>query len=604
MSIRKVLLVSGSARFSTRDVWDGYRIALQESGIDVIPYPTFSFLKVLSADSVCSDILGNALDVKNEVDCVIFVDGLYFRGDRSRIPLSIRRAGIPTVLIGTDDPYESIANTDSLYTWRFSNEIQCSGDGVDYLPTATLPLPQLPSEESPDYDLCFVGTVFEDRYPLLKELSDHCEVTGRRMLIAGKLLGDDNPFQGRTFTDVVHGTIETAQKLEYYTRSRVVLNLFRTSGKPAESPSPRVFEVTGLGQAALLTGPDRSEVRRIYGDTVYHFTDAASAIQCLEEALTNEDQRRAKVQQAREITNAAHLYHHRAQTMLAVIQKSQQADASETSGDEKTAWIIGCGRTGSTWLAELLSDLPHIRRWHEPYFGRFLKHLQDRPDDLDRPSSFFSRQYISVWMNGLRELFFRMVRERFPHFGNHALIVKEVNTPEIYPWLNQLFPAGRVIHLVRDPFDTLDSYLDLQQPGSWNAQFATDEPPLSETSVRRTAEHIKATMSAALRTWEQLPAERRLEVRYEDLLSDPVPSLQQCARLVGIEVTADQAQAAVDKHDFRKYRESGPGNFRRKGQAGVWQTSGYFTPEVTQIAQEILGPLRTRLGYSTAVQPQ
>ncbi len=82
MSFANVLLVSGSANFSTRDVWEGYRIALEAQGIRVIPYPTFSYLKVLSVDAVCNDILGTALDVANHIDCVVFIDGLYFRGQR------------------------------------------------------------------------------------------------------------------------------------------------------------------------------------------------------------------------------------------------------------------------------------------------------------------------------------------------------------------------------------------------------------------------------------------------------------------------------------------------------------------------------------------
>ena len=57
MAIANVLLVSGSANFSTRDVWDGYRLALEAEGLRVIPYPTFSFLKVLSVDAVCNDIM-------------------------------------------------------------------------------------------------------------------------------------------------------------------------------------------------------------------------------------------------------------------------------------------------------------------------------------------------------------------------------------------------------------------------------------------------------------------------------------------------------------------------------------------------------------------
>src|SRR5690606_37840024 len=148
--------------------------SLEAAGIKVVPYPTFSFLKVLSNESVCSDIIGTALDVSNEIDCVIFVDGLYFRGQRSRVPQSIRSAGVPTVLIATDDPYESLPNVESLYTYRFTNEIRCAVDGLEYLPTATLPLPEIPQVEHPRYDVSFLGTVFDERRPLLLKVAQYC----------------------------------------------------------------------------------------------------------------------------------------------------------------------------------------------------------------------------------------------------------------------------------------------------------------------------------------------------------------------------------------------------------------------------------------------
>ncbi|MCP4783103.1 MAG: glycosyltransferase [Fuerstiella sp.] len=593
MAVSSVLLVSGSANFSTRDVWDGYRIALEQRGIRVIPYPTFSFLKVLSKETVCSDILGTAVDIDNHVDCVVFVDGLYFRGERARIPQSIRRAGIPTVLIATDDPYEAIHNAESLYTYRFTNEINCVADGIQYLPTATLPLPDLPPEPSPEYDLAFVGTVFEDRYPLIMELAKFCERKHLRFFLAGKLLKGTEEFSSFTFTTLQTKTVETAEKLEIYTRSKLVLNLFRESESVADSPSPRVFEVTGLGQAALLTGPLRKEVRQVYGDSVYQFSDAQSAMACIDAALRDESARRIRVVEARQITEQSHLYQHRAQTVIDAVREAEHDRDIAATAEDRIAWMIGCGRTGSTWLA----DVPGIRRWHEPYFGRFLKHIQDRPADLDRSSSFFAKRHQKVWLNGLREMFFRMVHDRYPQFGRHALVVKEVNTPEIYPWISTLFPAGRLIHLVRDPFDTLDSYLSLQQPGSWNDQFGDKDDPLSEENVDRTAKHIHSTMIQALAAYEQFPADRRLQVSYEDLLADAPLQVQLCGKLVSVEVSDDDARATKEKHNFNNYKDTGELKFRRRGQAGVWKTSENFTPQVRQIATHILGQLRARLGY-------
>ena len=597
MPIAKILLVAGSANFSTRDVWDGYRIALEDIGIEVIPYPTFSFLRVLSPDTVCSDILGTAVDSKHDVDCVVFIDGLYFRGERARIPASIRRAGIPTVLIATDDPYESVPH--SPYTYCFTNEIHCAGEGVEYLPTATLPSPVFPSADSPTYDLSFVGTVFADRLPLLTALADHCEANKLRFLIAGKLPEGSEVFANRTFTDVRSRTIDEQEKFQIYSGSRVVLNVCRDSDKAADSPNPRVFEVTALGQPALLTGPARSEVREIFGDSVFHFEDADDAVVQLKIALTRQPPDIAGlVERAREITESAHLYHHRSQQLIKAIRSGEQKCRSDYVAEDCISWLIGCGRSGSTWLAEMLAELPNMRKWHEPYFGRFLRHLQDRPQDRKRVSSFFAHRTQDILFEGLRTMFFRMVRHRYPKLGEHGLVIKEVNTPELYEWLRHLFPGSRMILLIRDPFDILDSYLDLQRPGSWNDQFGENsDEPLAAARIERTATHILSTFELALAAYEAFPSQLRLQVSYEQLLQNAAPHLRACSALTGIETSPEAAEKAVDLQRFDKHKDTGRLKFRRHGKSQVWRESPNFTEETREIAKKILGPMRARLGY-------
>lgn len=597
MAVGNIFLVSGSAHFSTRDVWDGYRFALEANGQRVIPYPTFSFVKVLSGDTVCNDIIGTALDVENHIDCVIFVDGLYFRGKRARVPLSIRRAGIPTVLIATDDPYETLPNVESLYTYRFTNEIHCATDGVIYLPTATLPTPVIPRVKQPQFDVSFLGTVFAERLPLMVHIAQFCEKERLRFLVAGNLMEAKDAFEKFACTEVRQKVIDPVEKWEIYSQSRVTINAFRQSTLPADSPSPRIFEVTAFGQAALVTGPCRSEVTRIYGDSVYHFDTPESAVSQIRLALADEPDRLARVERAQQFTLAAHQYEHRAKYLVEELRQGEQERSTRNLAEDRIAWIIGCGRSGSTWLAEMLGDLQGIRRWHEPYFGRFLRHVHERPDDMDRQSSFFSKKHQRIWLEGIRDVFFRMVHDRYPQFGRHALVVKEVNAPEIYGWLQSLFPVGKMILLVRDPFDVLDSYLDLQKPGSWNQRFGDSSAPLAEANVRRTAEHIQSSLSLAVEAYEIFPLEQRLRISYEELLRDPVPGLTACGRLVGVSIDSQAAQEVVDKHRFQNYKNTGDGQFRRIGKSGIWKSSPNFTTEVRDIADEILGRLRVRLGY-------
>ncbi|QDT12558.1 sulfotransferase [Planctomycetes bacterium K23_9] len=599
MKSATVLLVAGSANFSTRDVWDGYRVALEQAGMHVIPYSTFSFLKLLSIDAVCNDIIGTAVDQANHIDFVVFVDGLYFRGHRSRVPQSIRRAGIPTVLIATDDPYVTIPDAESIYTYRFTNEKECAWEGAEYLPTATLPPPELSRRDQPTYDVAFLGTVFEDRAPLLVEIAEHCERNQRRMLIAGKVLGDATVFDRFQFADVKIKTVDEAEKWQIYSDCHVAINVFRESDRPAVSPSPRIFEVTAFGHAALVSGPRRAEVDSIYGDSIYHFDDADSAIESIERALTEPDTRGIKVQEAKQITLQSQTYFDRADRLSHALLTAGGSPLEIDLIESQTGWIIGCGRTGSTWLAEMLGDLPRIRRWHEPYFGRLFRHLQERPEERDRKSAFFSRQQQSIWLAGLRSMFFDVAKDRFPKLGDHALAVKEVNTPEIYPWIHDVFPRSRLVFLARDPFDVFDSYLDLQRSGSWNDRFGdADGDPLDPEHAERTARHIHRTMTAALNAYESFPDNQRLWLSYENLLDDTAGGLQQCAQILGQAINEKHVLRSVEKHRFENYKRTGRLEFRRQGIAGGWRDSPNFTDAIKQTANQMLGDLRVRLGYA------
>lgn len=597
MSISNVLIVSGAARFSTRDVWEGYCDALAGLGVNVVSYPTFSMLKLLSADLVCADIVGKALNVENQIDCVVFTDGLWFKGARAHVPKSIRQAGVPTVLIATDDPYESLPNAEALYTHIFSNEVSCAESPSSYLATATLQPPQIARIAEPKFHLSFVGTVFKDRLDPLLGLARFCEEQRYSFLIAGKFPAGMDAFQELRFTTLRSETVSETDKWKIYADSRVVLNVFRSAPDGTASPNPRVFEVTAFGHCALLTGEPRSEVTRLFGESVYEFTDAESACRQLQAALENDDERRRRVEQARQITLQGHLYQHRAVDLLTVLRDRETEQPNARPFEDHIAWVTGCGRTGSTWLSEMLGEISGIRRWHEPYFGRFLKHVHDRPADRERSTSFFASEFDHVWVDGLRDLFHRMVKERYPRIGEHSLIVKEVNTPELFDWVLPLFRSSRMILLIRDPFDILDSYLSLQKSGSWNSQFGEAGEDNVVSRAERSATHISDTLWHAYRAFERFPDDQKLLVRYEDLLANAAPVLIACGRLVGQEVSQDQAQTAAEAHCFDKYEKTGELEFRRFGRAGSWQVSGNFTDEIAALAERILGPLRVRLSY-------
>ncbi|QEF98613.1 hypothetical protein Mal15_26680 [Stieleria maiorica] len=313
-----IMLVADAAPFSTRDVWEGYLEGLTEIGANVLPYPTFSILELLSPNLLGSDLIGKAMDIRNGVQAIVFISGMYFRDSRSWVVESLTHRGMPTVLIATDDPYEPIGMHDG-YSMRFSNELSCVNGRAKYLPTATM-LPPALDDDPWVRDLVFVGTVFEDRWEMLRQIAMYCEINEYRFDIFGHFPSRCDGLQDLEFVRLIPGTVSAEQKWSLYSQSKMVLNLFRDSGdQPARSASPRVYEVAALGRPALISNR-REELEQIFGDSIYLFDDIDGFGERFEEAIDSTAERKQKVDRAQQTVFQGHLYQHRASQLLGAIR--------------------------------------------------------------------------------------------------------------------------------------------------------------------------------------------------------------------------------------------------------------------------------------------
>ena len=596
----KILLVSGAAPFSTRDVWEGYLNGLSAHGITVQPYPVFSALSYVSANTICNDIIGKALDIRNDFDATIFVDGLFFRNGREWVPLTLTSHGMATVLIPTDDPYEAIP--DYVYTLRFTNERTLAQFESPYLPTATELGEQPGSAVEQDLDLIFVGTIFEDRWPIIRDVARFCEVNEIRFEVHGPFVVNHSEIANLNYVKVFPGTVASDVRRSLYRRSKVVLNLFRESDT-AESVNPRVYEVAAMATSALLS-ENRGELKDLFGSSVYAFETFRDLSAQLGRILGNPDERLIRIAAAKDIARSTHTYRHRARQ---VIDSLENIAATVVLPDEpfplqqNVAWIFGAGRTGSTWLLELLQLLPGIRVWNEPRFGWGFVSLDQHPEELEREDAFFRRKSQEVWSAQFREMFLVMAASRWPSAPNSdVLVVKEVNAPELAPFVSAVFPTSKYILLLRDPFDILDSQIDMQHPDSWNANFwQPDQLHWSDRKrVEFLANHIERSIRLSLLGFEKCSDRNRLKMSYEGLLEDTAEVLSDCAKFLGLQISASESQASAESNAFAEFKgRKGRSFFRRFGKSGIWRSSLNFTPEVRRVAERVLGPVRRQLGY-------
>ncbi|HZU40437.1 MAG TPA: sulfotransferase [Solirubrobacteraceae bacterium] len=314
--------------------------------------------------------------------------------------------------------------------------------------------------------------------------------------------------------------------------------------------------------------------------------------------------------------------------------------------EARLVWIFGSPRTGSTWLMNLLShplitdngiasgvgrldapeaDRPRTIPINEPYVQDHLAPAFSLPvlEEGDVPVStlpefrhaepnyLLADRYVEAWRPALRTLVLArleaqarvVAREHRVPAG--PIVIKEPNGSLAAGFVMSLFPRSRMIFLLRDGRDVVDSMVDAQMPGGWLAS------PLAEraeqhrrerlTLVKRESRMWLARTQAVRRAYEAHPPELRRLVRYEELLSDTPRVLAELEQWLDVRRTAAGHADALRWNDFAAApaESKGRGKPMRAAQPGLWREN--LDAREQAAMHEMMGDELAALGYK--VQP-
>lgn len=308
-----------------------------------------------------------------------------------------------------------------------------------------------------------------------------------------------------------------------------------------------------------------------------------------------------------------------ANSLQAVAADPAVASASQLEAlHGRLIWILGSPRTGSSWLMRLLAGHPEVLTVDEPYVGlhvvpqgeivRDKEYLHEgrRAED---PGYLFARRHLPVMAPKLRELVLlglSLKVQEAPRWQSELptwLVVKEPNGSHASDTIISLLPRSRMIFLLRDGRDVVDSLADAVLGGkTWwkelNKEGAAPGPPRERTEfLTRAANTWVFHTAATRRAFDQLPPERRLLVRYEHLLADTAGSLLEIYRWLGIDVAPGRLRSVIAKHDFSNIpsRDRGPGKGFRAATPGLWREN--MSEDERAVVERIMGPTLRDLGY-------
>jgi len=244
-------------------------------------------------------------------------------------------------------------------------------------------------------------------------------------------------------------------------------------------------------------------------------------------------------------------------------------------------FIVGCQKSGTTWMQRILDAHPDIRCHGETIFGPILmpmlrdlvrthnaKHKAGPVSDLDTDDArTLFRVAVGLCMRrwvGDRSV--KMIGEKTPE---HAMCMES---------LHGCFPQAKFIHVVRDGRDVCVSgwYHNLRQPNA--AEFRERFPTINDYIAYTVRDHWVPYITKARQFAGKHP-ELFHEVRYESLHDSPKQTIAEVMDFLGMSYTPEiieHCQGAASFETLTGGRQPGEEDREshyRKGIVGDWQTT-------------------------------
>jgi hypothetical protein len=191
-------------------------------------------------------------------------------------------------------------------------------------------------------------------------------------------------------------------------------------------------------------------------------------------------------------------------------------------------------------------------------------------------------------------------RAGVPLVASPTMFIKEVNGSHAADLVMSLFPESRMVFLIRDGRDVVDSRMHAVREGGWlarqvDAQFKSDEERLQW--VRKAMLEWACAVDATTAAYQAHASRLRRMVRYEDLIADPTAGVGSLFKWLGLPREPERVARLVAAHSFNALPAERRGALSRQRAArpGLWREN--LTQAEKAAAAEIMGSRLVELGY-------
>lgn len=262
---------------------------------------------------------------------------------------------------------------------------------------------------------------------------------------------------------------------------------------------------------------------------------------------------------------------------MLINQKESKLATEAAQSGFNVVFVVGCPRSGTTWVQRLLASHPKIFTGQEShlfsvYLGPQLRNFRSQLSIQNRGGVglacyFEEKEFLEIvnsYMNSLMQ----------PQIGGlkegELFLEKSPSHGLFIPEIVELLPGARIIHVLRDPRDVIASLLAASH--SWGSNWA---PNNARAAARYWLKHVSEIRKAA----KNLPHWQYLEIRYEDLHTSTERVLEQCREFLDIEWMPEEISLAVAENDRSVIAKGGGTEIPLGGEAKKQSGSVVLEPE-------------------------
>jgi len=245
--------------------------------------------------------------------------------------------------------------------------------------------------------------------------------------------------------------------------------------------------------------------------------------------------------------------------------------------DQNVLFVAGLPKSGTTWLERMIASYPGFETQVRIPEAELHELRAGGSHDYELPERVFDR-------------------------FDRRLAVMKLHSHGSAHNVRVLTDAGvRAVVLYRDLRDIAVSNYFYVRRTRWHPEHRLYRGVDLNKGLRLFAERSLGAYVDWIRSWRNnRDPETTLELRYEQLLRDPMGSMTRVAELFGLDSGENRIAEIVDRHSFQRVTGRHPGqvdagSFARKGKAGDWKDQ--FDERTKAVYKAEIGGFLIETGY-------